>query len=178
MIMRKDIDQFRTIAVRGRMAFGLACLESLTKKFNYLSPKYNELLNLLWSYTETPNLGDWDEAICSEQWRAVEKYGLWLETEHMGAKRQGSPIYNMPPFQDAPKDVVGLLGLCMRIGASHLYGGFVPDASEWALEKILNIMEENDVAPPPLNRFQNNKVDVSHKDNGLGFPAPRSFYTD
>lgn len=178
--MKKELGQLKEIAVRGRMAYALACLESLAAKLDYSSPKFRELLELLWSYTETQKLADWDGKICAKEWRAVESYGLWLETECLGNRRQGSPISNLAPFDNAPKDLVGLMGLCIRIGAAHLYTGFVSDASAIGLEKVLEILAENKITPPAIERFQRNKLGASREedDDGWGFLAPRSFYLE
>ena len=163
------MQQLIKIAARGRMAYSLACLESLTARLNYTSPMFNELLDLLWSFTETKDYGEWNRRVLKDKWGNYFFYGLWLGTEGT----QGGPISKSDPFADAPQAVVGMMGLCALIGESHLYGAFSSDDSEAYLEQVLCIMDNHGIPLPPLHPFQRNSVSEVR---GMGFPAPRSFY--
>jgi len=160
------------LTMRGRMAYALACLECLAAKLNFSSSKYRQLLTLLWEFTETNNYRDWNLKLTASEWKNVRAFGYWLVSEENRPK----PAFNSDTFSDAPEALVGTLGLCAALGEAHLYGGFQSKDSECYLEKILLILHEQGVQPPPILRFQENSL-ASFGD-GVGFAAPRSFYMD
>ncbi len=168
--MKTEMIILKQISMRGRMAFGLACVERLAAKYNFQSSKYMELLGLLWEFTETENFGEWNLRLTGGQWEHVRAFGFWLIND------EGRPKPNSNPFPDAPEVVVAMLGLCAAIGEAHLYGAFVSEESECLLEKVLAIMAEEGVPLPPLDRFQRNDVNATPDFPGIGFPASRSFY--
>jgi hypothetical protein len=154
------------------MAYSLACVESLASRLDYISPKYKELLELLWSFTETKDYGAWNRIALSDKWGDYYNYGMWMGTDHT----QGNLISKTDPFADVPEALVGMMGLCALIGESHLYGAFQSDNSKAYLEKMLAIMDAQDAPLPPMDRFQKNSLENAGKGDEMGFPAPRSFY--
>jgi hypothetical protein len=170
--MRSEIQYLMKLTARGRMAYSLACLETLAARLNYTSPKYRELLDLLWSFTETKDFAAWNRNILDGRWGDYYNYGMWLGTEHT----QGEPIPESDLFADAPKPIVGMLGLCALIGESHLYGAFQSDDSEAYLRKVLQIMDENGVPLPPAEQFKKESLVDLPRGHEMGIPAPRSFY--
>lgn len=171
--MTVETIQLKEIAVRGRMAYALACLESLADHLSYTSPKFKEMLDLLWSFTDTNSFLTWNQCVFStKKWGHFIDYGIWLGTDGRGGGRlSGSDL-----FGDAPEAVVGMMGLCALIGEVHLYGAFNSTDSDDYLRKVVEILTDQGLKPPALDRFLENKL-VEHKD-GFGFPAPRSFYMD
>ena len=160
------------LTARSRTAYALACLEGLVAKFNYNSPMYKKLLDVLWSFTETENYGSWNSNVLSDRWGDYYNYGMWLGTD----QTQGNKISKTDPFADAPEAIVGMMGLCALIGESHLYGAFQSDASEAYLEKVLAMMVQHSVPLPAFERFKENSLEVGGKGGEMGFPAPRDFY--
>lgn len=170
--IRSEMVELTLLTARARTAYSLACLENLAAKLNYTSPKYRELLAVLWSFTETKHYGEWNRNVTSYHWGDYYNYGMWLGTNHA----DGNLISKTDPFADAPEAVVGMMGLCALIGESHLYGAFQSDCSEAYLDKVLTIMDNHDVPLPAMGRFQKNSLEIAGKGKEMGFPAPRSFY--
>ncbi len=164
----------KQVTMRGWMAFALACLERLAGKLHYTSPKYQELLGLLWEFTETDHFPNWNLKLTVPQWGEVREFGFWL----MNHENRPKPAYNTEPFIGIPEAVAGMLGLCAAIGEAHLYGAFQSKDSERYLDKILNIMDEQGLQLPALDRFLENKLDFSSNPDGDGLRAPRSFYME
>jgi hypothetical protein len=172
--MKPEMAILKQITMRGRMAFALACLERLASNLNYTSPKYLELLGLLWEFTETENFTKRNQKLTIPQWEHIRAFGFWLIDD----EKRPKPSYNSEPFSDLPEAVAGMLGLCAAIGEAHLYGAFLSEDSECLLEKIFDVMDEQRVQPPALDRFQKNKLNFLSDPGGAGFSTPRSFYVD
>lgn len=164
------MERLKGLTARSRMAYAVACLEKLAAKLNYSSPKFKEMLGLLWSYTDTQHLLKWNQAVNSDCWGNYLDYGFWLCCD------EPRPAVKSEPFSDAPEAILGTMALCALIGESHLYAAFNSGNSEAYLEKLLTIMGEHRLPLPPMDRFKKNSLEIAGKGEEIGFPAPRSFY--
>ena len=170
--MRSELIIAKQLTMRGRMAYALACLESLAAKLNFSSPEYRELLALLWEFTETNNYRAWNLKLTASKWKYVRAMGFWT----VNHENRSKPAPNREQFSDAPEALIAILGLCAAIGEAHLYGGFESKDSECYLDKMIMILSEQGVQLPSSARFQENAL--LQLSDGIGFAAPRSFYMD
>lgn len=55
-----NIQEFNKISIRGRVAYGIVCLEEAIKKYSLEHLDWDFMLKILWSYTNG-NVGKWHE---------------------------------------------------------------------------------------------------------------------
>jgi hypothetical protein len=55
----EEINRLKSVSIRGRIAYGLLCLENLNSKLNNDQPELEQLINNLWRTMNSDNLGWW-----------------------------------------------------------------------------------------------------------------------
>ena len=61
VFMEKSL--FDAISIRGRLAYGVTCLEGICQTWNVKMEKINLLIETIWEFTLAENLADWDNAV-------------------------------------------------------------------------------------------------------------------
>jgi len=56
---------FELISIRGRMAYGITCLEKVCTIWNIKNEKMNIFIKCLWTFTSSGNLAKWEEKVLS-----------------------------------------------------------------------------------------------------------------
>lgn len=59
--MEDVLIELRKTSIRGRMAFGITCLELACQAFTLDTPKLQQLINHLWSFTSSLDFSQWEE---------------------------------------------------------------------------------------------------------------------
>lgn len=167
---RDWIDQ---ISIRGRMAYGLLCIEKAQRAFAVHSKSINTLLGDLWKFTSMKRLDEWeqeilpwrrfiaafeDDCIENEEWREfAAEWGIG----HLDLQRQ--------------KDLGRMLMLAEKIGGDNLYSAFNNDTTAAPLFELIEIMTDIGVPLPGRGGVSMSKIEEK---DGWGELRPREFYRE
>lgn len=120
--------------LRGRMAYGLDCLLVFLAQNQRDLQFYKEEIEVLSQYTSATNLGDWDS-------------------------RANKLIFTKYPEEEYEDVLPGIIEDLYWIGAGELYGQ--PSTcreSEELLNHILEILQNNGIAPPDLMAYASHQL--------------------
>lgn len=158
-------EALKSVSIIGRMAMATSCLEQVVIQLQLTSPRIIELLDLLWRYVETDDLGEWDEQLTKMlndiQWQNIGKNVLVAHSE----------------FAHLPKFVLRMIDETIEVGGANLYTG-VDGYSLYTLIPLINVLNlalENGFKIPPVEPFLKSKFSDHH---GWGYSVPREFFNN
>lgn len=155
------------ISIRGRVAYGAACLEVLYDALYLNDPEIRSVIDYYWSYTSAIGLDDWEEnlpQISQEAVATLKDYNDFPEYVEV------SPLYLRWPIS-----VIMVIALLSDVGRSNLYGGVVGH-SELTLEPVMSIvtvLNYMNVSLPDIRPFLKSRFE---ENGGWGNRVERSFF--
>ena len=155
-------NDFNYISIRGRLAFGMTCLEKLVSSLNLDHPLLQTIVfPKIWEFTSTDDVGEWEQRINDVDPLCVldDKADSDLKT-----------LYNK-----LPKDIVATISDVIEIGTANIYGG-TGDNSPMTLEplnSVINTMTKLKVPLPDINTFKKSSFSQFH---GWGDNQTRDYY--
>jgi hypothetical protein len=166
MLDPAEIDQ---ISINGRFAFGVSCLEIVCKVWNVKSQPLDYLVEQLWKFTSSNQLGIWiDETLkmLPDYWGGdpsdfSDKYAEAFGFINLDERRQ--------------KVLTTLIEEVVNIGNENLFAGFVSEYTRTPTLKVGAILDGEGIQLPSLDRFKRSHVSESH---GWGERVPPSFFQD
>jgi hypothetical protein len=150
------------VSIRGRMAFGVTCLESVCTALRIESKAMQDLIEVLWRFTESKMLGEWEGDICAAlpaREGDVEAYTTHFGLRHLNDAQQ--------------RFVTGLIDTVIEVGRGNLYAGFVSVHTRDPTFKIAVMLHERGFAVPDIQRFAISSVEEFH---GWGNPISREAF--
>lgn len=149
---------FKTISIRGRLAYGVTCLERLCKTWNVLNKRMDLLIETLWAFTSSENLADWENTILNllPDDDRVETYACEFGYSHLEITKQ--------------KVLTNIIWDVMEIGQGNLYGAFESKYSLLPLIKAISTLEKNKIDLPKIKLFKKSNV---LECNGWGNPIEK-----
>jgi hypothetical protein len=153
----------KKISIRGRLAYGATCLENALKHYGIKTDLLEkEVLPLIWAFTSSTNLSEWDDAI-----NEIDPVCVLDENDH------NDPLLEL--YQNLPPEVVDMISDVIEIGTRNLYGGtesYSPSTLETLNRIILKCMSLQ-INLPELEAFKKSSFSEYH---GWGFERDRSFF--
>jgi hypothetical protein len=153
-----DAKIFKEISTRGRVAFAICCLENVIKKQNLVQNDESEktILQQLWHFT-TDNMALWEMQI-GELIPFVIMNDI--SYEYIDDFEFFSPIICgkfQAYYKKCHKYTLDIINLIYDLGRTNLYITINKDELKEAslpyLQKIIDLMIENDVLLPDINLF-------------------------
>ncbi|MGN6647685.1 MAG: hypothetical protein ACTHJT_14280 [Cytophaga sp.] len=152
------MNEFSDITIRGRMAFGICCIENSIRKFGFEDLDWSLLFNFLWRYPSAPEIKDlakWAEQegecrpFCVLENKPYKELYFEFLTEEQFLKFR--KLYGQ-----VNHEICALIDLTIQIGTQALYGG-VRDGSPATLdylEQIKIILHSNGIEEPAIAFFK------------------------
>ncbi|MFF2484331.1 hypothetical protein [Paenibacillus sp. NPDC058071] len=148
-----NMEKFKLISLRGRVAYGVSCFENALLALKYNLNDWKIVLNYLWGFTNS-NLEE-SHTIANElipehllEFKTYEKH----EFERL-SKEEFLYLYNL--YQDMDESINSLLYGIHELGASHAYSvvsGY-GESSLKSLERLINLMIDNNYPLPNVEQF-------------------------
>ncbi len=160
----QTVEILKEISITGRLALGASCLENALTHFNISSDLLDSSISLIWEFTNSNDLGKWDESI-----REVDPCSVLDENNPQ------NPL--LPLYKSLPHDIVEMMSDVIEIGTGNLYGG-TGDYSHFTLRPLIKVIEtcmKLEIPLPGLTPFRKSKF--TEKD-GWGITRNRSFFTE
>ena len=163
---------FKKVSIRGRVAYGICCLENAMKKYGIVGEGWNILLKDLWSFTTIPaemvphkmggvcfSLERWEEVLdllpkffiendydyseACEKWKSIKLTREEYESMTLAYKEKSNEVIEI---------------LCEKIydiGAEELFAGFHDYSMDTLriLQELLDVMYNNDILLPNPELF-------------------------
>ena len=150
---------FKTISIRGRLAYGATCLERLCKVWNVQNEKMDLLLETLWTFTSIENLADWDNTVrhMLPDNDRVEMYAYEFGYSHLEMIKQ--------------KILTNTIWDVMEIGQGNLYGAFKSEYSMLPLINVIGTLKKNKIDLPIIKPFKKSSI---LECDGWGKPIDKS----
>jgi len=152
-----EINNFKTISIRGRVAFGILCLESAFQnenKLNNQAVKY--LLDHLWEFTASSELDEWlhKMEIITPDFLVLSNYE---DASEIMNKAEYKGLINL--YSSLPEYLVLLIEQTIWIGISNIYentGDFSKRSLD-ALNVVLISSIKNNLEIPSFNQVSFSK---------------------
>lgn len=152
-------DIFGSISVRGRVAYGAACLETAASALQARTEKMGEFLELLWSFTSVILFDEWEER--------AEAFRTELETF--------SSIFGLEGLEEEDKTLLFQLQReALEAATENLKKG----QSGFTLEptiRLVKLMWKNGLPLPSMKPFRRSSIEES---GGWGDPRDPDFFRD
>ena len=120
---------FKLISIRGRLAYGIFCLEQAFKESNKENELSSKIIKILWEFTTSENLSEWEEEITDYEPIYVNDdsfIGYETLTNDQVLELKGF-------YKNLPYNIIQLIENSIDIGMSNLYSGtgeFSPSSLE------------------------------------------------
>jgi hypothetical protein len=136
-----NMEEFKNISIRGRMAFGIKCLEIALLREGFNQPVLSTLLERLKEFVENDRLDIWEQRVGD-----VAPYSILDDhPENNYQEYETVSIDEIEQLKDIyismPEAIVNLIDLVIKIGESNLYAG-VGDYSEDSFDAISEVVRE------------------------------------
>lgn len=169
-------ERLKRVSIRGRVAFGITCLETYFKHLNLQEDSLvRELLEKLWEYVSSNSLDKWEEEI-----KEYLPY-IILDT-HSDNKFENYKFLTKSQFiayqllyHSLPKTAVSMIDMVAEIAFGNLYGGVV-SYSEGTFDDtmvVIDLMNREQMALPDLSLFERSAFSEFH---GWGNAVNKAFF--
>jgi hypothetical protein len=155
-------NDFNDISIRGRLAFGMTCLEKLVSNLNSDHPLLQTIVfPKIWEFTSTDDLGAWEQKI-----NDVDPVCVLDAKADSDLKK----LYNK-----LSKDIVSTITDVIEIGTANIYGstGVNSPMTLEPLNSVINTMTKLKVPLPDIKTFKKSNFSEFH---GWGNNQPRAYY--
>jgi len=123
-----SVNILKEISIRGRLAYGVSCLQNALLHFGIQYDLLESVLSQIWEFTSSKNLEEWDQSI-----NKVDPICI-LEED-----KPTDPLLLV--YQALPFEIVSMISDVIEIGAGNLYGG-TADHSPFSLNPLLRVIEK------------------------------------
>ena len=152
---------FEPISIKGRMAYGITCVENLFKTWNIKNEKIDLFIECLWTLTSSDHLGQWDEEI----------HSLLPDNDEIETYANEFGYNNLNLVQQ--KVLSNTIWDVIEIGQGSLYGAFNSKFSLLPLMTVIETLEKQNIELPEITPFRKSKVSER---NGWGLPIDKSYF--
>jgi len=151
---------FEPISVRGRVAYGAACLEKATEALQAKTPKMDVFLGFLWGFASTVLFDEWEEKSKKFVFRSPETFKKFFS---LGEMEEEDLTFLYELQRDA------LEAASANLGSGHT--GFTMEPTI----RVVKLMWKNGFALPSVKPFRRSSFSES---GGWGDPREPGFFQE
>lgn len=154
---------FASVSVRGRVAYGASCLEKAADALCARTPKLEEYLDFLWSFTSVILFDEWEEQAAHFHTGSLEDFAarFGLDALENVEKPDMELLYEM--------QTASLKAAEENLGSSH---------TEFTMEstiRLIKLMWKNGLELPSVKSFRRSSAEES---GGWGDPRSSEFFRE
>ena len=153
---------FKHVSVRGRVAYGICCLESAINYYNLKHLDWSSLLHILWSYTNE-NVGRWHEIMAESSPDSIlEDLSYFQKGNTNISMEQYNYLINI--YKHSNKVIHFIINTITDIWTYDLYSSIVNNSPQTLayLSEIISLMEQENIPLPAVESF----LQFSIQENG------------
>jgi hypothetical protein len=164
--------QLQTVSIRGRVAYGATCLESILTSAATDVAEFAPLFACLWKFTSSPDLSEWEEKIMDFYSESV---------------LDNSEEINSPPPENLQRlrasytalstSQLACIDEAIEIGRGNLYAGVVGHSAATLASTmhLVHHLQAHGNPLPPIDKFLRSPFNQENQ-HGWGKPVDRSFF--
>jgi hypothetical protein len=169
-------DRLKETSIRGRVALGIACLETYFKHLNLQDDTLvKELLDKLWEFTSSNSLDEWEYEIKGILPTVILNSKASEKFENVSfLKHPQSKAYQML-YLTLPESLVTMIDTVADIGFANLYAG-TAGYSKGSFDDtmvVIDLMNQSQLPLPDLARFERSEFSEFH---GWGNAVNKAFF--
>ncbi len=148
-----NIDVFKPISIRGRVAYGICCLENALIALQYNLENWNIVLKHLWRYTASSNLEDCNRAALEVMPECILEFPEYDDDYEQISEDEYKILYEL--YQNLDESIDILLKRIYYVGVSDAYSSITnySPGSLIQLQFIISCMREKDFPLPDPKEF-------------------------
>ncbi|KAA8756747.1 hypothetical protein [Paenibacillus sp. UASWS1643] len=149
-----DMEQFKYISLRGRVAYGISCFENIILTLKYDVNDWKLVLNYLWEFTSTQYLDDWNEVVVELIPENLLEFQTYEEHEFERLSKDEF-LYLFKLYQYIDRSINTSIRDIYELGISHAYSvieGYGENSLN-SLQKIINFMNHSNFPLPDIQSF-------------------------
>ncbi|BAU29063.1 hypothetical protein DFP93_10387 [Aneurinibacillus soli] len=155
-----NMEKFKHISFRGRVAYGISCFENALIALKYDLNDWRVVLNYLWEFTSIQYLDDWNDVAVELIPENLLEFKAYEEEEFERlSKDEFVYLYNL--YQNIDESIDTLLRAIYDLGISHVYTvieGY-GESSLKNLERLINFMIINNFPLPDIEPFLKSSIE-------------------
>lgn len=161
-----EINSFKSISVRGRMAYAICCLESAISKAHNNSKAWDIILNQLWTYTEKKYLDEWHEITAEFIPDTILEYTSFNQDDFEFLSRSEFDTLSKL-YKGSEKHICDIINHIFELGSVELYGKLTNEGVHVLNElmQIIVLMNKYEIPLPDFISFTNYSF---NENNGWG----------
>jgi hypothetical protein len=147
--MSTDRAVFINVSIRGRVAFGICCLENALTQLGYPLTEWQLVLAQLWKYTEQSMLDDWHEVTAEYVPEAVLEELPFDKKGNEYVSQELNAALGML-YRGVPRFIHELIDEIFWAGTIELYGALVNGGEQSLLHTLamVKLMKDNTIPLP------------------------------
>lgn len=154
------------VPIRGRMAFGVTCLQRVCGAWGIDDLKMCRLLDRLWAFVEQERLDLWDADITAALPRAAR----------VDEPRAYATAFGFDHLDAARRDFLHrLIRQVLRVGQANLYGGFRNELTREPTFEVAVMLHSYLIPVPDIARF---RQPYASDGVGWGYPCSREAFNE
>ena len=170
------LDEFKDISIRGRLAYGMICLENALRQFGIKDELLdNIILPRIWEFTSSSHLDDWEIQINEIDPTCVLDVELTADTFDLTTLSFNNYTKLLRLYKTLPNDIVELIADTIRIGVANIYAG-TESYSPLTLVPLTDVFKtckKIGLNLPSVETFKNSAFSESQ---GWGDERPREYF--
>lgn len=149
-----NVEDFKNISIRGRVAYGIACLERALLVYHCQNSMWNSVLEKLWSYTSVKYLDDWYYEIAEYLPDSISETTEYISSEfEFLSEEQFNDLKIL--YGESNIIIEKLFRLIFEMGTIDIYGKLEKHSMNTLdkLGEILKIMNIANIELPEIQFF-------------------------
>ena len=159
--------QLKNVSIKARVSFGICCLEKTLIHYGCTLEKWRWVLEKLWEYTSIEYLDDWYYEIAELLPDSLLEVNTYRSEEFEYVTKDQFLFLSNLYRAESNQTINQIFRLVFEMGTIDLYSkleNFAPNSLN-CLEKIENIMNQNNIEMPPIMSQTNHSF---KENNGWG----------
>lgn len=161
-----DVNNFKTISLYGRIAYGVSCFENTITFLRYNVEDWKMVLKYLWEFSYIKYLDDWTGLLSEIIPENLLEFKRYEEHDYSYVdKKSYEYLYNL--YQNIDEKIDFVMTAIFDIGTSHAYSeidGYGKQSLD-ALKILIDYMSEKGIPLPDISLFEKFSFD---ENNGYG----------
>lgn len=149
-----------SVSIRGRMAFGVTCLQRVCHSWGVKGDCMRDLIDLLWAFVEQERLDNWEDTVTETvRHPSPDAFAAKFAFDHLDSAKRNF--------------LADLVCLVVQIGRANLYCGYVNEATRTPTFRIALMLQSYLIPIPEIERFRQPLLSGGA---GWGHPCSRTAF--
>lgn len=157
----KEMEEFKSVSVRGRVAYAIRCLEETLLHYEYPLDQWEWVLEKLWTYTDIDYWDDWFYEIAEYVPESILECNTYKSHFEYVSEEQFMLLYAL--YQKTNEATKKIIEIIFEMGTRELYGK-VEHNSQLTLDFLLELrklMKDHNIPMPSFEGYPRYSFNVN-----------------